>query len=331
MSSRKSSSGTRGKADDDVFIDEFAKEFFGTDQPYNESLQSEKKRVNRKEYKKEKEKYEDTCSPKVHNANIKDSERKIKTQRNEKNKNGHSNPAVDPSGSRRSSGKRFLELKGEFLSLSDRLYDASMPNVSKQLTQLLTERQSLVKLLLDMDASAPFGFTPEMEEKGLPDRSKPRHGASKQELRMPRKAKSVHWSDEHLGGSIIQDPSAYVRQTSNSNGFQTPGRRDGKDISKLPPTYKMVDTHPHSSSSGENQRDSRHVQKQCCCNTRTHDEMEYVTEILNEAGELRREACCMIWRAHYLEQLCEVDGLVKHIYRSTSDLPTLPRYSHLYR
>lgn len=332
MSSRKSSSGTAGKTDDDVFIEEFAKEFFGTDQPYNEFLQPERKKVNRKEYKKEREKYEDAYSPRVHTESMKKSERKIKTPRNEtQNENGHSHPTIDPGDSRQPLVKRFVELKCEFLSLSDRLHDASMPKVSKQLTQLLTERQNLVKLLLDMDASAPFDFDPENDEKRLHDQSKPRYGASKQEFRMPRKAKSVHWSDEHLGGSIIQDPSAYVYQTSNSNGVQTPGRNN-EDISKPPPIYKMVDTRPRTSSSGERQRDSRlDLKLQCCCNTRIHDEMEYVKEILNEAAELRREACCMIWRAHYLEQLCDVDGLVKHVYRSTSNLPSLPRYSHLYR
>ena len=323
MAARKSSSDTHGKTDDQVFIEEFAREFFGTNQTYDESSQIEKTKVKRKKYKKEKETYEDTYIP-----NVKKDKRKVKTQRNETEiNNGHPrHTPVYPSDSRKALVKRFLELKVEFLSLSDRLHDAHMPNVSKQLTQLLTERQNLVKLLLDMDASAPSNFDLKNEDGRLQDQSKPRHASS-----MPRKAKSVHWSDEHLGGSIIQDSSAYVRQNPDSNGVQETPSWNNEDISESPPRYKMVDIHHETNHSHKSRSDSQLDLKHCFYKTRIHDKMEYIKEILNEAAELRRQACCMIWRAHYLEQLCDVDGVVKHVYRTPSNLPTLPRYSHLYR
>jgi hypothetical protein len=335
MTSTKQEPTTREKTDDDIFIEEFAKDFFGTDQSDNDSSPSEKAEVNRTDYKKEKRKYKETYIPKTHNTDSKKSERKLESHGNAlKNNNRHSSHILYPSDSRQSLMKRFIELRDEFLSLSDRLHDASMPKVSKKLTQVLTERQRLVKLLLDMDATPPSSdFIPGNDEKRFHDQSGSlRNGVSRQEFEMPKKTKSVHWSDEHLGGSIIQDPSVYANTTSNSSlsQVQRPGRYN-ENISKPPPTYKMVDSYTQTCCSRESQTDSQHDLNHCYCDMKIDDEMEYVKAILDEAAELRREACCMIWRAHYLEQLCDVDGLVKHVYRSTSNVPTLPRYSHLYR
>ena len=335
MTSIKQNSSTHGKADDDIFIEEFARDFFGTNQPDNESLLSEKTEMNPTDYKKERRKHEETYTPKTHITDKKKSDKKRETQRKLnalKNNNRDSSHNAYPNDSRQSLMKRFLELRDEFLSLSDRLHEASMPSVAKKLTQVLTERQRLVKILLDMDASTSSDLGRENEEKRSHDQSRSINGSSKQEFGMPKKTKSVHWSDEHLGGSIIHDPSLYVHQTSNSTSTHDQAPRKYRELnnSKPPPSYKTVDRQTQTLCGRESKTDSRRDLNQCC-NMNVDLELEYVETILNEAAELRREACCMIWRAHYLEQLCDVDGLVKHVYRSTSNVPTLPRYSHLYR
>ena len=333
MASTKQVSSTCGKTDDDIFIENFARDFFGTNEPDNESSNSlpEKAPVTQADDKEEKRAHEEVYTPKMQAAYKKKSERKVENQRNASKDNYKgSSHIVYPNNARQSpSIKRFLQLRDEFLSLSDRLHDASLHTVSKKLTQALTERQKLVKELLDVnDLSSSSNFGHRNEEMRLHDQSRSKNltRSTERECGMPKKTKSVHWSDEHLGGSIILDPSLYAHQINNSKSnsvqVQTPERHKGSSISKPPPSYKTVDRCTQTRS-GRKKTENR--------NMKIDLELEYVEAILNEAAELRREACGMIWRAHYLEQLCDVDGLVKHVYRSTSNVPTVPRYPHLYR
>lgn len=338
MTSRRVKSNGHAKTDDDIFIEEFAREFFGTDQLDNEILQPEKIEVKRNDYKKEKRKYGENYSLKTPNAGKEKRQNEMEVENAEKkfaknNNYKHSSHRKHPNDSRQSL-KRFRELCDEFISLSDRLYNASMPNVSERLTQVLVEKQMLVKLLLEVGAPPSSKISPNRGETRFREQPRQRNEDSRFETGAPKKTKSVHWSDEHIGGNIIHDPSVYAEKRPHSNPLSnTPTKkpeRHHKNDLKLPPRYKMVDCYTQTRRS--NQNTGGELLSACfTCKMRIDHEMEHVEEILNEAAELRREACCMIWRAHYLEQLCDADGLVKHVYRSNSNIPTLPRYSHLYR
>ena len=324
---------TREKNDDDLFIENFARDFFGTNQPDLESI-PKRTPVVLADTEEEKRTHKETDAPKTNKTYKKKTERDVENRRNASKKNSRRDSSdVQRNDSGQSpSVKRFLELRDEFLSLSDRLHDASITNVSDKLIQVLSERQKLVKTLLDMsNVSSAQNFGPDKEEMRLHHQSGSTNGSSKQEFGMPKKSKSVHWSDEHLGGSIILDPSLYAEKTykSSSTHAQTPGRHEESNISKPPPRYKTSDRCTQTSRDREKKESGRNSNEHL--RMKVDLELDYVEAILNEAAELRREACGMIWRAHYLEQLCDVDGLVKHVYRSTSNAPTVPRYPHLYR
>ena len=333
MTTIKQRPNSREKTEDDIFIEEFVKDFFETNQHDNESSPSEKIEVSRDVYRNEKHKYKEKYDAKpTINAERRQREGHIDSQRNaSKNTSKQVTRRPNSSDSIQILMNRFLELRNEFLSLSDRLHDASMSNVSTKLTQVLTERQRLVELLFNMDAASSSLLDPEQQKTRVQDQSREGEGISAHEFRMPRKAKSVHWSDEHLGGSIIQNPSARAHHNSYPTEVPRSGIRSHKHIFKPPPKYKMVDCHTQTYCNNESQTERSRDLNRCHCNIVVDREIEYVKELLDEAAELRREACCMIWQAHYLEQLCDVDGLVKHVYHSTSNEPTLPRYSRLYR
>ncbi|XP_028400081.1 uncharacterized protein LOC114523384 [Dendronephthya gigantea] len=338
MTSRKDNSNGHAKTNDDILIEEFAKEFFGTDKPDNEILQPEITEVKRKDCENERGKYGENYSSKTQNAGKEKRGNGPKAENTDKNfskNNDNKHPFQNEHQSdSRQSLKRFRELSNEFITLSNRLYNASMPKVSEKLTQVLAEKQRLVKLLLQVGAPAPSKTGSKRGETRFREEPRQRKGDSKQEIGMPKKTKSVHWSDEHLGGKIIHDPSLYTEKRPNSNpSHKTPTKKPGRNHKNdlgPPPRYKMVDSCTQTRRSSE--RSDCDLPSTCfTCKMRIDHEMEYVEEILNEAAELRREACYMIWRAHYLEQLCDADGLVKHVYRSNSSIPTLPRYSQLYR
>ena len=340
MLPRKQNSNKEEKTKDDIYVEAFAREFFGTNEPAdNDSLESEKNEAPQAQIK-EIRKNADTHSPKGKITDRKHSERETESvnkremskegQRNGPNNNNPpSSDILHARDSRQTIANRFLELRNEFLSLSERLHHASMPaQVSKRLTQVLSERQKLVKLLLDVDAPDSSDVSPTSEEKRFHGETRSRNLGSKESFGMPKKTKSVHWSDEHLGGSIIQDPSMYIREPPYPNS--TPEAYH-KDIINPPPKYQMVDhqtqTHPRRDGRTYNPRNSN----QCYCNMKVNHDIEYVKDILNEAAELRREACYMLWRAHYLEHFFDADGMVKHVYRSNSNVPTIPRYSRVHR
>lgn len=236
-----------------------------------------------------------------------------KNQRNAfKHKENDSSPDVYHRDSRQELLERFHDLKNGFLSLSERQHDSNMPDICKRLNRALNERYELVKILLDMGASPTLRSNLLPHERRHNDEIK-LNGAFGTEFGILKKAKSVHWSDEHIGRKIISEgPFAVVNQVSHN-----------ENTAKLAPQYKIVSTNTQLPSSRGSQMDYPVDGR--------FNEMEHVKVIMNEAAKLRREACFMLWRATYLEQLYEVDGMDKHVYHSNSDLPTLSRYQHLHQ
>lgn len=374
-SSKKSARPSQKEADVDV--DEFARQFFGTDEDYNHKMppkslpiQQEKSRDPHKDdtnYKKvtipgsQKDEKLNNYTSRGSNANLNHgaSERSPKINGlNSKGKRGAESGQAVPKDFKQITLTRFLELRDEFYTLSKRLEAVNMPKISKRLTQMLAERQRLMVILLKL--GEPSNDVPSYSNDEKLYERQNQSGESKHgDFGMLKKSKSVHWSDEHLGGSIIHDPTLTARQLEKpatlqehmNNKIRNPPDfmyREGSEIlfqtpssprqqprhelhmEKLPPAYKMVDnfTQTRRRRQGLSQCDK----KGSLCSFGIGHAIECIEEIVNEAAALRHEACCMLWRAHLLEQLCEADhGIVNHVYHESSDIPALPRYPHSHR
>lgn len=372
-SSKKSARPSQKEGDVDV--DEFARQFFGTNQDYNDTMppksppiQQEKHRGRPKDdpnYRKEiipgnknDEKLNNYTSRGSNtNLNHEASERSPKIN-GLKGKRGVESDQAIPKDFKQVTLSRFLELQDEFYSLSERLETVNMPKISKRLTEMLAERQRLIVVLLKIGEPSnhvsSYSNNDKLYERQVQSRDS-KHG----DFGMLKTPKSVHWSDEHLGGSIIQDPTLTAREPEKPATLQArmnnkirnpPGFMYGEDSEissqtpssprqqpkhelhkeKLPPPYRIVDN--FTQTRRRRQRLSQCDKKRSLCSFEICDAIECIEEIVNEAAALRHDACCMLRRARLLEQVCEADhGIVNHVYHAPSDIPALPRYTHSQR
>ena len=217
--------------------------------------------------------------------------------------------------------RQFEKLDDEFALLSDRLDKANMPETSRRLTNMLSERRRLVLMLCKM-GQPPDGSNNTDKESSTFQKNasnpKPHDDAG-----AFRKNKSVHWSDEQLGGSIIQEPNnkqrraitssaklTHIFEQSPSNGklHSVGGTRHSiKKKLKVSKNYSCLMQANHLTSRDAGTCDGPGN----ICAVGFGHAAECVKDILDEAAALRKEACYMLWKARYLEQLCDVDGIVK--------------------
>lgn len=349
----------------DIDVEEFARQFFGTDQDYEHCSSADsvptyhEKYSHRNKVEKDKKKQRreetngglkqlNTSALYGSDVNLKNNSRKTPKQPLEGRKTSEHKQSVRDDF-KEGILSRFLKLRDEFLFLSKRLDRVKMEKVSKRLTQVLAERQRLMAMLFETE-------TPAYESHSV----RPRDHNQK-DFGMLKKTKNVHWSDDCLGGSIVQDPTVNVKEptdqepvlkTSTPHPWKNLDCRRHEDSKILPnvaqiirewpkeayhsgraqssPTYEMVDSSTQTDRRRESRTESRCDMSGNLCTFGIGHAIGCVEDIVSEAAALRREACSMLWRAYYLEQLCDPNGIVKHVFYSPSDLPELPRYPHLH-